>query len=108
MADKKVETVKTSDAGVQRIQTKAEKRVEQEAFANELVTIKLFADNGKYKDDVYVCVNGEPCQIQRGVEVQIKRKFADAISSSQNQEQYAIAYIKGMQDDLSADKKELS
>ncbi len=48
----------------------------------ELVTTTLFKDNGKYKDDVFVCVNGKTCQIQRGVEVQVKRKFLDVYEQS--------------------------
>ena len=32
----------------------------------ELVEITLFRDGEKYKDDVYVCVNGEGCLIRRG------------------------------------------
>ena len=42
----------------------------------EYVTVKLFKDNGKYKDDVFVAVNGEGCNIPRGIPVKIKRKFA--------------------------------
>ena len=59
---------------------------EREAYWNELVPIKLFKDNNKYKDDVFVSVNGETCLIQRGVEVKIKRKFADVLEKSLGQD----------------------
>ena len=39
----------------------------------ELVSIRLFKDNDKYKDDVFVAVNGEAIQIKRGETVKIKR-----------------------------------
>lgn len=59
---------------------------ERKAYWDELVPIKLFKDNNKYRDDVFVAVNGETCQIQRGVEVKIKRKFADVLEKSLGQD----------------------
>ena len=59
---------------------------EREAYWNELVPVKLFRDNGKYKDDVFVAVNGENCQIQRGEEVMIKRKFKNLLDLSDLQD----------------------
>ena len=59
---------------------------EREAYWNELVKVKLFRDNNKYKDDVFVSVNGENCVIKRGVEVEIKRKFADVLDKSDLQD----------------------
>jgi len=59
---------------------------ERKAYWNELVTVKLFRDNNKYKDDVFVSVNGENCVIKRGVEVQIKRKFAAVLENSDLQD----------------------
>jgi len=52
----------------------------------ELVSIRLFKDNDKYKDDVFVAVNGERLQIKRGETVQIKRKFADVLEQSMQQD----------------------
>jgi hypothetical protein len=59
---------------------------EQKAFYNELVEVKLFKDNNKYKDDVYVAVNGENCVIKRGEKVLIKRKFAEVLDNSDLQD----------------------
>lgn len=59
---------------------------EQKAYYNELVKVKLFRDNNKYKDDVFVAVNGENCVIKRGQEVQIKRKFAEVLDNSDLQD----------------------
>ena len=52
----------------------------------ELVSIRLFRDNDKYKDDVFVAVNGEAIQIKRGETVKIKRKFADVLEHSMRQD----------------------
>ena len=38
---------------------------------NDLVPIRLFKDNDKYKDDVFVAVNGRSFQIKRGETVQV-------------------------------------
>lgn len=59
---------------------------ERKAYWEELVEVKLFKDNNKYKDDVFVSVNGENCVIKRGVRVKIKRKFADVLDKSDMQD----------------------
>lgn len=59
---------------------------ERKAYWNEPVKVKLFRDNNKYKDDVFVAVNGENCVIKRGAEVEIKRKFADVLDKSDLQD----------------------
>lgn len=59
---------------------------ERKAYWEELVEVKLFKDNNKYKDDVYVSVNGENCVIKRGEKVKIKRKFADVLDKSDLQD----------------------
>ncbi len=53
---------------------------------NEAVTIRLFKDNDRYKDDVFVCVNGDACLIKRGETVTVKRKFADVLERSMAQD----------------------
>ena len=62
--------------------------------SEEYVEIKLFKDGEKYIDDVFVCVNGESCTIQRGVAVKVKKKFADTLKLSEEQQDYAIQYIR--------------
>ena len=54
--------------------------------AEELVPVRLFKDNEKYKDDVFVAVNGERVQIRRGETVRIKRKFAQVLEQSMRQD----------------------
>ena len=55
---------------------------EADKYWNEEVPLTLFKDNDRYKDDVYVNVNGESCLIKRGVEVKVKRKFAHVLEES--------------------------
>lgn len=52
----------------------------------EYVEVKLFKDNDKYKDDVYVAVGNQNCVIKRGVPVKIKRKFYLALQQSDDQD----------------------
>ena len=80
--------VADAKASVQGELTEEQKkaREEQEAYYNELVEVKLFKDNNKYKDDVFVSVNGENCVIKRGEKVKIKRKFAEVLENSDLQD----------------------
>ena len=57
-----------------------------EAYLNEYVAIKLFRDNDRYRDDVYVAVNGRNCVIKRGVWTRIRRKFALLLDQSEIQD----------------------
>ena len=52
-------------------QTMSEEAKKAEDYWNEEVEIQLFKDSGKYKDDVYVAVNGKNFLIQRGVPVKV-------------------------------------
>lgn len=63
-----------------------EEKAARLAYANELVPVRLFKDNGKYKDDQYVGWNGENIVIQRGVKVMIPRKFAEVLEDSDRQD----------------------
>ena len=74
---------------------------------NELVPFYLFRDNDKYKDDVFVAVNGEGCQIQRGKQVMIKRKFAEVLQRSMDQDNKTAELISGYADEFSGMQKVL-
>lgn len=63
-----------------------EERAAHEAYMNEEVEVKLFKDNDKYKDPVFVGVNGNTVAIERGVRVKIKRKFAEVLDNSDKQD----------------------
>ena len=65
---------------------KAEAEAKEKARLEEKVPIRLFKDNDRYKDDVYVCVNGERLLIKRGENVEIPRKFALVLEQSAQQD----------------------
>ena len=68
----------------------------------ELVTIRLFKDNERYRDDVFVSVNGRTFQIKRGVEVQVPRYVQEVLDNSMRQDMVAAAMV----DKLEAGYKE--
>ena len=57
------------------------------------VRIHLFKDNGRYKDDVFVGVNGVNYMIQRGVDVEVPPEVAEVLEHSQMQDERTAARI---------------
>jgi hypothetical protein len=84
-AEKIVADAKASVSG-ELTEEQKEALEREKAYYNELVEVKLFKDNNKYKDDVFVAVNGENCVIKRGEKVLIKRKFAEVLENSDLQD----------------------
>ena len=68
-----------------------------EAYLNEYVAVKLFRDNDRYKDDVYVAINGKNCVIKRGEWVRIKRKFALVLDQSEIQDMQTAEMLEAEQ-----------
>ena len=68
--------------------------VSPEDYLEELVSVKLFRDGGRYRDDVYVAVNGQNCVIKRGEWVNIKRKFALVLDASEIQDMKTAQLIE--------------
>lgn len=84
-ADRIVAEAKAATSG--EMSEARKKEVEEDkARGEELVEVKLFKDNNKYKDDVFVQVNGENCLIKRGERVKVKRKFAEVLDNSDMQD----------------------
>ena len=78
-----------------RAQEKAlEQAREYENYLNEYISVKLFKDNDRYKDDVYVAVNGQNCIIKRGECVKVKRKFALVLVASEIQDMRTAEFIE--------------
>ena len=67
-------------------------------YYNEPVTIRLFRDNGKYADDVFVGWNDRNFLIQRGVDVEVPRGVAEIVRQSEEQKNSAAL----MMDDMSS------
>ena len=67
-------------------------------MAEEKVRIKLFKDNGRYKGDRFVSVNGVNYKIRRGVEVEVPRAVAEVLEHSQRQDDLTAARIAAAED----------
>ena len=67
-------------------------------MAEEKVRVKLFKDNGRYKSDLFVSVNGVNYMIRRGVEVEVPRAVAEVLEHSQHQDDRTAARIAAAED----------
>lgn len=83
---------KTKQAAAQAAaEAQAEAPVEA---GEELVSVRLFKDNDKYKGDVFVAVNGQSVLIRRGERVAIKKKFTEVLEQSLDQDQRTAGLIE--------------
>ena len=55
--------------------------------------IKLFKDNSRYKEDLFISVNGVNYKIRRGVEVEVPPEVAEVLEHSQMQDERTAARI---------------
>lgn len=74
-------------------------------WLNEKVPVRLFKDGDKYKDDVFVCVNGRSILIQRGKEVEIPRKFALVLEQSMAQDTKTADMIDAKSSEYASEAK---
>ena len=82
----------TSD-NIEQVQPEQQEQQEQEQTKSDKVTIKLFYDGEKYKDDVFVGVNGRRYQIKRGVEVEVPLAVKEVLDNSMRQDAAANRYM---------------
>lgn len=73
----------------------------------EMVKVKLFRDNGKYKDDVYVSVNGKRYIVPRGVEVEVPAGVAEILETSMAQDEATERFVRRQVDDWEVKEKKL-
>lgn len=62
----------------------------------EMVSIRLFSDNGRYKGDLFVSVNSVNYQIKRGVTVQVPPEVAEVIQHSEEQDAQSAARMEAI------------
>ena len=74
--------------------------------AMEMVTIQLFKDEERYKDDVPVFVNGKRVLIKRGVEVEVPRYIAEVVAASQKQDSQTEAMMMRLVDEYEHNTQE--
>ena len=63
----------------------------------EMVKIRLFKDNGRYKDPVFVGVNGRNWMVQRGVDVEVPACVAEVLDHSATQDGLAADFVMKME-----------
>ena len=94
LAEKEAENARLRGEKRSADEREMEAASEYERYLNEYISVKLFKDNDRYKDDVYVAVNGQNCVIKRGEWVRIKRKFALVLDSSEIQDMKTAEFIE--------------
>ena len=90
---------KTTTSATESAKAKETVIPDMNTFYNELVSVKLFKDNGRYKEDVFVAVNGVGMLVPRGIEVKIPRKYALALKNSEKQTGFALEYQNRLQNE---------
>lgn len=76
----------------------AKKEEKKAAWDQQMVRVKLFKDNGRYKDDVTVVANGKAIRIQRGKEVEIPMYVWLILESSMEQDAKTANLIQDEED----------
>ena len=94
LAEKEAENARLRGKKRDDLERLREAAREYEKYLNEYISVKLFKDNDRYKDDVYVAVNGQNCIIKRGEWVKIKRKFALVLDASEIQDMKTAEFIE--------------
>ena len=94
LAEKEAENARLRGEQKTAEELKRAKAKEYEDYLNEYISVKLFRDQDKYRDDVYVAVNGQNCIIKRGEWVKIKRKFALVLDASEIQDMKTAEFIE--------------
>ena len=97
LAEKEAENARLRGEKKTEEDLKRAKAKEYEDYLNEYISVKLFRDQDKYRDDVYVAVNGQNCIIKRGEWVKIKRKFALVLDASEIQDMKTAELIENEQ-----------
>lgn len=94
LAEKEAENARLrQDKKAQEERARAQAK-QYEDYLNEYISVKLFRDNDRYRDDVYVAVNGQNCIIKRGEWVKVKRKFALVLDSSEIQDMRTAEFME--------------
>lgn len=88
-----IEQVQPEQQEQQEKQQQTEQQTEQEQTKSDKVKIKLFYDGARYKDDVFVGVNGRRYQIKRGVEVEVPLAVKEVLDNSMRQDAAANRYM---------------
>lgn len=111
LANAKAETAKIvaeAKAEAAKIVEEAKAQAQAEAAPKDpedLVPVRLFKDGDKYKNDVFVAVNGRAYQIQRGVTVKVPKCVADVLEQSMEQDNATANLIERESSSYEADAR---
>lgn len=86
---------------------KTAKSAEVTEKVEDMVCIELFKDDGKYKDDVFVAVNGKAYLIQRGIPVKVPKAVAEVLNNSKKQKNEASNMMEQISAEFERKTKEL-
>jgi len=78
---------------VKKQETEVKAEAVQAEQEKDTVVIRLFKDNQKYKEPVFVAVNGEAYLVQRGVDVEVPKAVAEVLQHSEEMDNAAMAKI---------------
>ena len=93
-AAKKTTTKKAAEPEKSSFQKFKEMAEAYRKHMNERVPVLLFKDNGKYKDPLYVSVNGYSATIERGKKVMVPRFVKEVIEQSAAQDEETARKIE--------------
>lgn len=85
-------------------ETKAEVKTEVKK-KDDLVEFEAFYDGDKYKDDIFVCINGAPRQIKRGVKVMIPRAVAEVLTQSIESDRQTARMMDSLANEFATESK---
>ncbi len=88
MAEQKKDAAAGNDAGAEKKEARK---------GGKMVRFRLFKDNDKYKEPVFVGVNGKGYLVQRGVTVEMPESVYHVLVNSQIQMDAAVDYSKEME-----------
>ena len=75
---------------------------------SNLVPVVLFKDNGKYKDDVTVGLNGKIWRIKRGETVMVPKEVKEVLDHSEHQDRATSNMITNMEDEYISKERALT
>lgn len=85
-------------------ETKTEVKTEVKK-KDDLVEFEAFYDGDKYKDDIFVCINGKPMQIKRGVKVKIPRAVAKVLTQSIESDKQTAKMMDSLANEFATESK---
>jgi hypothetical protein len=81
------------------------KKTNQVDNTEEMVEFIAFKDDGRYKDDIYVGINGKGYIIKRGEKVMIPRSVYEVLMNSQSQSQAAFRLMENKANEFESETK---